>query len=196
MESLLPTVSIILPTLGRPDGLERCLRSIVGLDYPGDKVDIFIFTGEGTVPEKVQEGVKQAKGEYLVYAANDMEFDPACLREAIKDSREQESRLVSFNGGPLLPDRGNICEHFLIHRSLVGQLENGQIFSTDFHHVGCDNWLWAQAEMLDEAFHSERARVIHRHFSKNGTMDEVYEKGWSKVEEDRETLKRKLNTLK
>lgn len=191
----LPKISVIVPTLGRPEGLAKCEESIKKQSYPQEQIETIILSGEGTVPEKVKKGLEQATGEYIVYAANDTELDVNCLLFALFDSEENNKALVSFNEGTVLPDEGNICAHFMIRRDFISQLDKGEIFDTDFHHVGVDNYLWAQAKKKEQAFHSERAKLTHNHFSTTGKMDEVYQKGWSKVEQDRETLKRKLDIM-
>lgn len=185
-----PTISFIIPSLGRPDGLKRCLDSIDKLNYPKDLMDIKIVEGEDTVPVKVKIGVDNTHGEYIVYAANDMEFDPECINEALKIDKG----LVSFNEGMLLPDNGNICTHFMIKRSLIDKI-GGEIFDTEFTHTGCDNLLWAKCEKLGEASYCEGAKITHNHFSKGGEYDDVYKKGWLNVEKDRELLKAKLKQL-
>lgn len=187
---LLPTISIIIPQLGRPEGLKRCLDSIDHLYYPKHLIEVIIEEGEETVPIKVKRAFEKSKGDCIVYAANDIEFTPDSLYNAIR----KDKGLVAFNTGEVLLDEGNICEHFLIWRNLVSELENGEIFSTDFHHVGVDNWLWMQAKKLGRAIRAENAIIHHHHFSKEKDVlyDEVYDKGWSKVEEDRKLLKKKL----
>lgn len=192
---ILPTVSIIIPQLGRPEGLMRCLGSIDALYYPKHLVEVLIEEGEDSVPIKVKRAFEKSKGEVIVYASNDIEFTPESLYIAILESRATKKGLAAFNTGELLPDLGNICEHFLIRRSLVELLENKEIFSIEFHHVGVDNWLWEQAKRLGEETRCEEAIVHHYHFSKGAPNDEVYEKGWKNAEMDRKLLKTKLETL-
>ena len=187
----LPLVSIIIPTLGRPNGLQRCIDSIQRLNYPHHRVETIIVDGPDTVPEKVRRGLEQSHGNLIVYAANDMEFTPDSLWLAVDASKKHG--LVAFASGPLYPDRGNICEHFLIRRDMIEKV--GEIFSTRFHHVGCDNLLWAKCSALGEAYRCEEARVLHHHFTAGAEMDDVYQKGWSKVEEDREILREELKEL-
>jgi hypothetical protein len=186
--NLLPKVSIIIPQLGRPEGLQRCLDSIDRLYYPKHLIETIVIAGDETVPEKVKQGYEQSKGDVIVYASNDIEFTPESLYNAIR----KDTGLTAFNTGEVYADQGNICEHFLIWRNLIKDLENGEIFSTDFHHVGCDNWLWAQAKKLGRATRAENAVVKHNHFTQGQPMDEVYEKGWKNAEADRELLKQKL----
>jgi len=189
----LPVVSFIIPTLGREEGLKRCLESIWKLNYPNDLKEIIIEENiNDTVPVKVAMGLAKSHGALIVYAANDMEFTPDSLIKAVNASKKKG--LVSFNSGPVYPDKGNINEHFLIRRDIIDKI-GGEIFNTRFHHVGCDNLLWAQCDKLGEAIRCEDAIIIHHHFTKGAQMDDVYNIGWSKVEEDRKILKEELNKL-
>lgn len=187
---LVPKISIILPTLGRPEGLKRCLDSIEKLNYPKDLIETIVIDGEGTVPQKVARGLWQAKGEYIVYAANDTELTPDCIYNAL----QYKKGLVAFNTGKILLDDGNINEHFIIKKDFIQEI-GGEIFDTEFHHLGVDNLLWAKAKKLNEAVRADDAIVYHYHFSKGHPKDEVYEKGWGHVEEDRALLAKKLSEL-
>ena len=191
-KDVLPRVCILLPTLGRPEGLKRCQESIEGLYYPKHLLRTSVDDGEGTVPQKVNRlAAANPDADCYVYAANDMAFDPWCVYRAVLASRGHG--LVALNAGPLYPDGGNICEHFLITRALADQL--GEIFSEKLHHCGCDNLLWARAGKLGQAFRCEDARIEHRHFSRGAPMDEVYHKGWSQVESDRRILAEEIERL-
>ncbi len=190
-----PKISVVIPQLGREEGLKRCLDSLKSMAYPQDLIEVHVIEGEDTVPKKVAEGLKKSTGDYIVYGANDVEFTPHCFIEAVQDAILLDKGLVSFNEGPVYPDEGNICAHFMIKRSLIDEI-GGEIFDTDFHHVGCDNFLWAKCDKLGQAYHSESAKIIHYHFSDARTpMDDVYKKGWSHVEEDRALLDKKLKEL-
>jgi len=181
-DTTLPTVSIVIPTLGRPEGLERCLASIKALEYPRDNIEILVFDGETlTVPEKVKLGVEKSTGEYICYAANDMEFAPDSLTIAVKHSLESQKSLVGFHSGQITDDKGNICEHFIIRKDFLPKLKNKEIFFTEMTHCGVDNFLWAQADKLDQAYHAEDAKITHHHFSKGAEYDAIYERGWNAV---------------
>lgn len=189
----LPKVSIIIPQLGREEGLKKCLQSIKTLNYPNDKIEVIIEEGEGTVPEKVARGLEKATGTHIVYGANDIEFTPDSLILAVIES--QNKGLVAFDTG-VRNAEGYINEHFLIRKDLIEKI-GGQIFDTDFHHVGVDDLLWKKAAKLGEATLS-KGRVIHNHFSRIGSgiqKDEIIEKGWSQESADRELLASKLKEL-
>lgn len=187
----LPTVSVILPQLGREEGLARALKSIENLNYPKELIGVTVIEGDETVPEKVKKGVESTTGEFILFAANDVEFHPDSLILAILTAIQKGGyKLVAMNSGTLE------CEHFIISRDILPELEDGLIFHTDFHHVGVDNYLWAQCDKLGQAARCEEARVEHFHFSQGkGPWDEIYEKGWKNAEKDREVLKLKLAAL-
>ena len=185
----LPTISIIIPQLGREEGLKKCLDSIKNLNYPQELIDVKVIEGEDTVPNKVKQGVEETKGTYIVYGANDMEFTPNSLILAVLEDKD----FVAFNSGVVGEDEGNICEHFMIKRDVIP----GEIFDTEFNHVGVDNLLWAKMKKQGLAYRSEKAKIIHNHFSTTGKYDEVYDRGWKEemVKKDRDLLKIKLSQL-
>jgi len=191
----LPKVTILIPTLGRPEGLQKCLESIKRLNYPQELIEVQCEEDEPRlgVPKRVKKLYEQSSGDVLVFASNDTEFTENCLIHAVIESKEHG--LVALNTGPVSVDEGNICEHFLIRRDIVEKI--GEIFDTDFFHVGVDNLLWAKCKKIGEAFRSNNAIMIHNHFSKtkSQTMDSVAKLGWSNADADRELLKKKLAEL-
>lgn len=215
----LPKVSFIIPTLGRPEGLQRCVDSIKNLDYPQDLIEIIIVhdgekiekTLEGTrqfanekrlgVPKTLKVGLEFAKGDWIVYASNDIEFTPESLMVAYKIAFDNNKKFVAFNTGYVGPDEGNICEHFLLRKDIIKQL-GGEIFDTEFHHVGVDNLLWAKLKRLGQNFRCDKAVVIHHHWSQNpgregSAMDETAKIAYNEeeVRQDRELLAKKLLEL-
>lgn len=197
--SQLPKVSFVIPTLGRSEGLARCVESIKKLNYPEDKVEILVQEDEPRmgVPKRVKELVAKATGDWIVYASNDIEFAPESIMNAFITAKHNKKLFMAFNTGKILPDNGNICEHFMIHKSLIEKLK-GEIFDTDFNHVGVDNLLWAKMGKLNHAMRCDRAKVTHYHFSTNtANFDKTYGLGWhdESVARDRELLKKKLEEL-
>ncbi len=189
----LPKVTIIIPTLGRPEGLKRCLQSVNNLIYPKELLEVLTIDGDNkTVPEKVAEGLSHAIGDYIGYGANDVEFTPGSLMITVRENAD----LVAFNTGDMYKDFGNICEHFIIKKDFIAKI-GGEIFDTELYHVGVDNLLWAKANKFGTAVRSKDAVVHHYHFSRGGEFDAIYEKGWDhdRVEHDRALLKKKLAEL-
>jgi glycosyltransferase involved in cell wall biosynthesis len=188
----LPTISVIIPHVKgtRAEGLEKCIESIGEQNYPQKLIDIIVVDGDDTVPVKVAKGVADTEGYYIVYAADDVEFS----QNAFIKSVQARYALVAFNEGNILPDGGNQCTHFMIKRDFIERI-GGEIFDTRFHHVGVDNLLWRKAVDLNAAYFHPTATIVHKHFSKGYAMDEVYEKGWSNVEQDRALLAEELQKL-
>lgn len=195
----LPKVSFVIPTLGRPEGLKRCLDSIAALNYPQEQIETIVIEDEPRlgVPKRVNEGVAKATGEWIVYASNDVEFLPDSLILALRMAQDNAKGFVAFNTGAVSPDEGNVCEHFMIHRKLVEYLK-GEVFDPEFRHVGVDNLLWAKMKRLGHALRCDRAIVNHYHFSRTGEeMDAVAKLAWDpeSVAADRALLARKLDEL-
>lgn len=185
----LPTISVIIPHVKntRGEGLDKCLASIAKQNYPQELISIHTIEDNGTVPEKVKIGVQESNGEYICFAADDLEFHPDDFIKAVLKSIKVGYDLVIFNTGV------QECEHFIIKRSAIDNLSNKELFDTRFHHVGCDNWLWYQMRNLGSAAIAENTKTTHRHFSRGGVMDSIYEEGWSKVDQDRELLNELIN---
>lgn len=189
-----PKISFILPTLGRKDGLKRCTDSIEALNYPKSKIEIIIkqdnFEDRTGVPKLVKQGVEESTGEWIVFAANDTEFTPDSITEALAVG---QGGYVAFNTGEVWPDEGNANEHFMIRRDIIEKI--GEVFDTDFHHCGVDNLLMAKMKKLGIFVRANKAIVNHFHFTKGAKMDEIYTLAYSRAEEDRVLLKKKLAEL-
>lgn len=189
-----PKITFVIPTLGREDGLKRCLNSIDSLNYPKHKIEIIVkqdsFENRVGVPKLVKQGVEESAGEWVVFASNDTEFTPESINEALKVGQDG---FVAFNTGEVSPDEGNICEHFMIRKDIITKI--GEVFDTDFYHCGVDNLLKAKMKKLGIFKRADNAIVNHFHFSKGAEMDNIYELGWSHVESDRALLAKKLAEL-
>lgn len=190
-----PKITFVIPTLGRPDGLKRCLDSIEKLNYPKDKIEVIVkhdsFENRTGVPKLLKQGVEESTGDWVVFGSNDTEFTSESINEALKVG---EKGYVAFNTGNLIPDGGNRNEHFMIRKDVISKI--GEVFDTDFWHAGCDNYLAAQMDKLGIFVRAEKAIVKHYHFTKGAEYDKVYQAGWSHVEEDRALLAKKLEELK
>jgi hypothetical protein len=191
-------MSVVIPTLGkRMDGLTRCVQSITKTIYPQKLLQTVVIedTPRKGLPIRLKEGVDISTGEWIVFASDDTEFTEQCLMQAYLTHVRTGKRLISFNTGPLYPDEGNICEHFMIRRDLIPQI-GGEIFDTELSHVGVDNLLWAKCKKLNEAVRSEDAVLIHHHFKDGKTpMDETYQVAWENADKDREILQKKMGEL-
>ena len=196
----LPKVSFLIPTLGRPDGLNRCVASIDNLIYEKNLIEKIIVEDEPRkgVPIRMKEMFEKSTGEYIVFASNDTEFAPESLMIAYLYMKRSNLLLCAFNTGEVSKDEGNINEHFMIRADFVKDYLKGEIFDTEFSHVGVDNWLWAQVNKLGRAGRCQMAKVNHYHFSTGKSeFDDIYKIGWEdgSVAKDRDLLKKKLAEL-
>ncbi len=194
----LPSISILIPTLGRPEGLKRCLDSISASDYPKNKIEILYEEDEPRmgVAKRLNGLFRRSKGDWCVFLSNDTELTPTALKTAITEAIRGNLDLISFNTGPVSEDQGNINEHFAIKRLFIDKYLDGKIFCERMNHVGTDNLLWAQVKKYGKADRSDKAVIIHHHFAqRKAEFDKIYEMGWSKVEEDRRILKEELGKL-
>lgn len=187
------TVSIIIPTMGnRPEGLDRCLRSIKSLDYPKDRIELLVVVDNPRLglPTRLKEGVAKTTGQWIVFASDDTEFTPQTLINVFEGMKKNNKKFASFHSGPVYPDEGNVCEHFIINRDLLVDLPNGEIFDLRLNHLGTDNLLWARMKKLGQNYHCEEAILNHYHFTKGAPMDATYMEAWraDRVKKDREML--------
>lgn len=193
--AVLPKVSIVIPSLERPLGLKKCLDSIKKLNYPKELIETLVKEGPESVPKKMINLVEKSTGEYIIYAANDIEFESDSVITAIRESIFYKKRLVAFDTG-VRNEEGYICEHFLIKKDLIPEI-GGNIFDTDMNHVGVDDLLWKKCDKLNETMIS-KGRVKHYHFSRLGSdikMDNINKKAWKTAKSDRNILKKKLEEL-
>lgn len=189
-----PKISFVIPTLGREEGLKRCLDSISALNYPKHKIEVIVkqdsFEDRVGVPKLVKQGVEESTGDWVVFASNDTEFTPESINEALAVGQDG---YVAFNTGEVYEDEGNINEHFMIRKDIIEKI--GEVFDTDFWHAGCDNLLLAKMRKLGIFIRADKAVVNHFHFSKGAEMDKIYDLGWSHIEDDRALLAKKLAEL-
>lgn len=195
----LPKISFVIPTLGREEGLKKLLESIKNLNYPQDKIETIVLEDSPRlgVPMRLKEGVSKATGDWIVFAANDLEFTPDSIMIAFKTAMDSNKYFMAFNTNSPEETKVRQCEHFMIHKKLIPRL-GGEIFDTEFNHVGVDDLLWAKLSKIGQAMRCGKAIVHHNHFSRpGGKMDEVYELGWNaeSLMKDRALLEKKLQEL-
>lgn len=129
----LPRISVIIPTLNAAGVLDHCLRSIVGQDYPRDRVEILVADGgssdqtralaaqHGAVvlenPQRIAEQGKRvalgvAKGEFIVFADADNEFShPDFFRLAVLALQNQPQTLGVESYYPTSVRMGSFCRY-------------------------------------------------------------------------------------
>jgi glycosyltransferase involved in cell wall biosynthesis len=193
----IPKISFVIPTLGREEGLKRCLDSIEKLNYPKDKIEIIVkkdsFENRIGVPKLVKQGVEESTGDWVVFGSDDTEFTPDSINEALAVGVDG---YAAFNTGNLYPDGGNANEHFMIRKDIIEKI--GEVFDTRYFHTAVDNLLMAKMQKLGIFKRAERAIVKHYHFTKGAEFDKTYQIGWKEecVKHDRALLAEDLKKLK
>lgn len=106
-----PAVSVIVPVRNRPEEISACLRSLIDLDYPAEKLEIIVVddASEDATPEAVtrfpearllrmqqhrqasfcrNRAAEIARGEILAFIDSDCLADPTWLKELVPAFRD------------------------------------------------------------------------------------------------------------
>jgi hypothetical protein len=209
-----PHVTIIIPTLGRPDKLHRCLQTIKeNAEYRNYTVKVQVDSpppgnkGAPTVFQKALDemvfGLEWTEGQYdvpelVMYLGNDCVPEKGFLREAVYSMARHfpdGDGLIGLNDGYW---NGEVATHWLAGRDLYNKL-GCELFHTSYHHVGCDNELTERARKLGKYHWEVRAKIQHDHPVHSGqpvgAADEVYALGQQHKDEDLALLKKRSEEL-
>lgn len=188
-------ISIIVPSLGRPEKLRRLLLAIkenAGYDNYDVivKMDDFPPNNIG-VPKLLKEGVTESTGELIVFMGNDCLPQPNFLRIAVFEMARHYpdmDGLIAFNDGYW---HGEFATHWLASKKLLPRLA-GEFFHTGYFHCGCDNELSERCKQMGKYHWSEKAKITHDHpfLNRVAKQDAVYDLAYRKdrMEHDRDLL--------
>lgn len=176
-----PFVSIIIPTLGRPDKLARLLDSI-GPNAGYENYEVIVeydnpIPDNIGVPKVLKRAVEKSKGDLVMFLGNDCIARKDFLKNAVdkmKESFPEVDGLVGLNDGYWY---GEVYTHWLASKKLLPSL-GGEFFHTGYHHTGCDSELTQMCRKLGKAVWAENARVFHDHPIQKAfkePIDEVYQ---------------------
>lgn len=163
----LPSFSIIIPTHNRPQRLVECLRALIALDYPADKLEVVVvddgssdslakviqpFENQINVQLVVQRqsgpaaarnhGASKAQGRFLAFTDDDVAPKSDWLRRLADRLREQPDALVGGRTINALED--NICSvasQFLIdyiYDWLNSDKKNARFFTSNNMAISAD----------------------------------------------------------
>ncbi len=182
-----PLVSICIPTLGRPDKLNRLLESIkANAGY--DNYEVIVKADEMPpnnvgAPTMLDRCVMESKGDLIMFLGNDCVMEPNCLQEAvwamIRNFPEMDG-LIALNDGYWKPDQGHVATHWLASTKLLPAL-GGEFFHSGFFHTGPDNELTARTQMMGKFAFAEKAKIFHDHPINTGFSwsDPLYEQAYA-----------------
>ena len=162
-----PRCSIIIPIV-RMDGAERCMKACV--DNAGIPREQYEFVcaedvdGDGC-PKMVKYLTENTNSDIVIFLGDDTIPEKDWLFELLKvmDSFEDGWGLVKINDHQNTP----WAQHFAISKKLIDKLSDKEIFSTQFWHSACDEWLYRQASNLNRFKYAEKSCIIHDHPSGN-----------------------------
>jgi glycosyltransferase involved in cell wall biosynthesis len=117
-----PRVSVIMPVRNEEDFIRRSLGSVLGQDYPPEKIDVVIVDGMSTddtrqviremaeqaprvsvdiydnpeqiVPPAMNIGIRQAEGDYIVRVDGHCELPPGYIRKAVEVLEREQAQNV------------------------------------------------------------------------------------------------------
>ncbi len=136
-----PSVSIIVPVYNSKDTIRMCLKSLLNLDYPFDRLEILAVDNNSTdgskeiiaqfpvtylLENKVQtsygarnKGIENASGEILIFTDADCIADPQWLRNLLEGFKE---RNVGCCAGEILPYKPfSLVEVYSARKGFISQ---------------------------------------------------------------------------
>ncbi|MGE3267543.1 MAG: glycosyltransferase family 2 protein [Chloroflexota bacterium] len=98
------SISVVIPTHGRPDLLRRCLTSLLAQEFPADRMEIVVVEdgGPGAAEAVVHEASKRSVGVRLSYLAVP-QGGPGAARNA--GLRLATGDVIAFTDDDTIPDR-------------------------------------------------------------------------------------------
>lgn len=186
----LPRISVVIPTLGREEKLERLLRLIKEhANYPDYEVLVEhdSFENRQGVPTLVKRLVDRSTGDWVMYLGNDCIPEPHFMMQAaiamLKHFPEGDG-LVALNDGYW---HGELATHWLASKKLLPRI-GGEFFHTGYHHTCCDNELTGRCRKLRKYVWGELAKVQHDHpVTRNFQgIDPVYEIAYNQEHLDKD----------
>ena len=187
-----PLISIIVPVV-RKEGFKRLTESIKeNTVFPN--YEIICRDEDGTAIKKFNDGVRESKGEFIVFLADDTEVMLGWLTQAFVHFKEN----LHGKGIVVLNDEGwkeSIAHHFLISRNCLDDLENNEIFYRGYNHCGVDVELAAQMKKRGLYTYCKDAGLKHYHYclSTRGVEPNKRDGWYKKVDAWREDDKKLLD---
>jgi glycosyltransferase involved in cell wall biosynthesis len=174
-------VSVLLPTTGRPERAEACVRSLLRtteghdievcaavdadhetakrLDDLGCYID---FSDELRGNDAWNVALSFAVGDPIVFAADDLDFQPGWLDAALEALSEHPGCLIGFNDGHW---GAELSTHYLMSRDFIIEVLGGRVaWGAHYPHSFNDAEVNERAKRANRYFWCEEARVYHSHW--------------------------------
>jgi len=168
-----PMISVVIPTLGRPEKLERLLN-LIKENAGYTNYEVIVMTDDWPphntgVPVLVKEAVAKSNGELVMYLGNDCVPEKDFMLQAVLDMARWFPKLdglIGLNDGYW---QGEMATHWLASKQLLPYL-GYEFFHTGYFHTGCDNELTERCRLLNKYAWSERSVVRHDHPIQTGFL--------------------------
>jgi glycosyltransferase involved in cell wall biosynthesis len=199
LDLLNPKVSVVIPTLNRPQQLEALVGSLTK-DLTGwSNFEVVVQRDaemEGA-PKTLKKAVEASTGDYILFLGDDCRPQKGFMRSALArmfSAFPKADGLVGLND--CIWDGKELATHWMGSRSLLPKLD-GEFFHTGYFHAGCDNELTARCKKMGLYVWEPEARITHDHPTRFGWehADEVHLRAYSKVDEDRKLLAQRAHDL-
>jgi glycosyltransferase involved in cell wall biosynthesis/SAM-dependent methyltransferase len=158
-----PKVSIVVPTLGRPEKLARCLAAIA--EHAEGDYEVIVehdsFEDRQGCPKTLKKGVERATGDFVMFLGNDCVPQKGFISEALKVM----NTLPGGWGLVALYDsrhEGRLATHWMASKRLLPFL-GGEFFSTEYEHTFCDNEITDRCKALGRYAYAPLSRIGHDH---------------------------------
>jgi hypothetical protein len=176
-------ISLLLPTTGRPDMAEQCVRQIRDTTDGHDVEIIAAVDADTTTRDRLTPLVDQllysdtyrgcstawndalaaSAGDPVVFAADDLTWEPGWLDEALKTLARFPDGwgLVGFNDGHWGPE---LSTHYLMSRKFIIDVLGGRVAWDFYPHSFNDAEVNERAKRADRYAWCETAYVRHAHW--------------------------------
>ena len=197
-----PKVSIVIPTLGRAEKLQRCLKAIhdnAGYDNYEIIVEEDSFADRQGAPKTLKKGADRSTGELVMFLGNDTIPQPNFLFNAVIAMYQNFPEADGLIGLNDMYWHGEFCTHFLASKKLLPMLGGGEFLHCGYFHTACDNELTERCRQIGKYVWAENAKVYHDHPAQTrwASTDAVYEIAYAKegLEHDQKLLEERSKLL-
>lgn len=209
-------IDIFVPVLGRPYAAEPLVQSVIDATVDtsfritficskddDEEIEACMRTGEDVIvmsmsagasdyPKKMNAAFRDTEQEWILLAADDLEFQRNWDSLALHVAEKTEASVVATNDMANAQVRsGRFGTHCLVRRSYVierGASADGPgiLVHEGYDHNFCDRELCAVAQSRGVYAFAAQSVIHHRHphFDRRQPMDDTYRKGLARFHDD------------
>lgn len=173
-------VDIIIPTWNRPESLTKTVQTILSGTYKNTTIFIVIDGNADLISltcrwpvailfnkkrrdwvYSINRALLFAKGDGVIYASDDLEFEPTCIEIAV---RRMLLKAPDLDGLVTIKQdvRGCSTAFGLLGRKFIDRFPGRQVLCPDFIHYGSDGEIGRFARSIGRLYICDEAKVKHR----------------------------------